>query len=147
MVWTSLGAPRKLRIEKSSGLEASRTLQDDLKGLKHYACIVFCGLGDATSPSGVANNPYPGPPKPYNFYMIINNISWDWDYDLEGLKHYACSVFCGPGDAPSLSDVANSTYLGTPKAYNFYMITYNISWDWDRIIGPGRPGKAQTLRL
>ena len=75
-----LEASRKRWIEKANGLEASRTLRDDLEGLKHYACSVFCGPGDATSPSRVANKGYPGPPKPYNFYMITNNIYWDWDY-------------------------------------------------------------------
>ena len=39
-----------------------------------------CGPGDATEPSEVANKGYPGPHKPYNFYMITNNIYWDWDY-------------------------------------------------------------------
>ena len=47
--------------------------------LKHLACSFFCGPGAATELSKVANNPYPGPPKPYNFYMITNNIYWDWD--------------------------------------------------------------------
>ena len=28
-------------IQKASGLEASRTLRDDLEGLKHYACSGF----------------------------------------------------------------------------------------------------------
>ena len=74
---SSLEASRKRWIEKTSGLEASRTLRDDLEGLKHYACNVFCDPGDATEPSRVASNRYPGPPKPYNFYMITNNIYWD----------------------------------------------------------------------
>ena len=75
---SGLEASRKRWIEKTS-LEAYKTLRDDLEGLKHYACIVFCGPGDATEPSGVARESYPGPPKPYNFYMITNNIYWDWD--------------------------------------------------------------------
>ena len=111
-------------------MEASRTFRDDLEGLKHYACSVFRGPGDATSPNDVARESYPGPPKPYNFYMITNNIYWDWDYwivcGLEGLKHYACSVFCGPGDATEPSRVARESYPGPPKPYNFYMITNNI---------------------
>ena len=68
-------------------------LQDALEGLKHYACSVFCGPGDATEPSAVARESYPGPPKPYNFYMITNNIYRTLRDDLEGLKHYACSGF------------------------------------------------------
>ena len=76
---TGLEASRMRWIEKTSSLEASRTLRDDLEGLKHYACSVFCGPGDATRASKVASSRYPGPPKPYNFYMITSNISWDWD--------------------------------------------------------------------
>ena len=58
-----LEASRKRWIEKTSDLEVSRTLWDDLEGLKHYACSVVCGPGDAKEPSSVANIPYPGPPK------------------------------------------------------------------------------------
>ena len=71
---SGLEASRKRWIEKTSGLEASRTLRDDLEGLKHYACAVFCGPGDATEPSNLARESYPGPPEPYNFYVITNNL-------------------------------------------------------------------------
>ena len=49
--------------EKTNSLEASRTLRDDLEGLKHYACSVFCGPGDATEPSNLPTTPIRDPPN------------------------------------------------------------------------------------
>ena len=54
--------------------QASKTLQDDLGGLKHYASIGFCGPGDATG-SEVDSKSSPGPPEHTNFYgfSILEN--------------------------------------------------------------------------
>ena len=79
MLQDALGHSWRPLVRSWTLWDASESLQDALGGLKHYACSVFCGPGDATSPSKVANSTYPGPPKPYNFYMIASNIYWDWD--------------------------------------------------------------------
>ena len=79
MLQDALGHSWRPLVRSWTLWDASGSLQDALGGLKHYACDVFWGPGDATSLSEVADNPYPGPPKPYNFYMITNNIYWDWD--------------------------------------------------------------------
>ena len=104
---SGLVASRKRRTEKANSLEASRTLRDDLEGLKHYACSVFRGLERL---------------KHYACSVFCG---------LEGLKHYACNVFCGPGDATQPSNVARESYPGPPEPYNFYMITNNIYWVCD----------------
>ena len=104
---SGLEASRKRWIEKTNGLEASRTLRDDLEGLKHYACSVFCGPGDATEPSEVASSRYPGPPKSLVFkyktklFGLFQDSScgWEWPGDEVFLIFL---VFQGPGTVSGL---------------------------------------------
>jgi len=43
---------------------------------------------------------------------------------LEGLKHYACSVFRSLARATSRSEVASDSYPGPHRSSLFYMIDY-----------------------
>ena len=69
-LWNVPGGPQDAPGRSGTLPGASKTLHDDPGGLKHYACSVFCGTGDAMGPAKVANKGYPGPPKHTIFHRF-----------------------------------------------------------------------------